>query len=302
MKKVLFATTALVLTAGIAAAEVTVSGNARMGIKSDFADATTATDASDFDESALHFTQRIRIIFTAAGETDGGLAFGATVRADNAVDGTVGDAGSVYISGAFGKLSMGDVDGAANAAVGHVSGVGLTGLSDLNEMTYIATGSGASDPTARYDYSAGDFSVHASVTNPGAVDLVNGGTYTAYSVAVAYSMGDYKVALGYEDDDQGTDHVILGGSATFGAATVKATYGKASGVIDGDQWAMSVDGTFGATTVTAFYADKTGIGASEAYGLGAAYDLGGGASLVGGYVSNETDGTDAYDFGISFSF
>ncbi len=48
-------------------------------------------------------------------------------------------------------------------------------------------------------------------------------------------MGDYKVGLGYEDNDQGTDHVILGGSATFGAATVKATYGKASGIIDGDQ-------------------------------------------------------------------
>ncbi len=46
----------------------------------------------------------------------------------------------------------------------------------------------------------------------------------------------------------------------------------------------------------------TGLGGSEAYGLGAAYDLGGGAKLVGGYVSNETAGNDAYDFGISFSF
>ncbi len=33
MKKVLFATTALVFSAGIAAAEVTISGSANMGIK-----------------------------------------------------------------------------------------------------------------------------------------------------------------------------------------------------------------------------------------------------------------------------
>ena len=31
---------------------------------------------------------------------------------------------------------MGDVDSAANAAVGQVSGVGLTGLGDLNEVNY----------------------------------------------------------------------------------------------------------------------------------------------------------------------
>ncbi len=34
---------------------------------------------------------------------------------------------SVFISGAFGKLTMGDVDGAAQSATGHVSAAGLTG-------------------------------------------------------------------------------------------------------------------------------------------------------------------------------
>ncbi|NJS38490.1 MAG: porin [Rhodobacteraceae bacterium] len=75
--------------------------------------------------------------FTLSGETDGGLSFGASFRADNAAGANAGTAGSVFISGGFGTLSMGDVDGAANAALGHVDGVGLTGLGDLNEVTYL---------------------------------------------------------------------------------------------------------------------------------------------------------------------
>ena len=70
MKKVLLATSVLAMTAGFASAEVTVSGTARMGVIADFGDADPA------------FTSRVRIIFTASGETDSGLSFGATVRND----------------------------------------------------------------------------------------------------------------------------------------------------------------------------------------------------------------------------
>ena len=41
------------------------------------------------------------------------------------------------ISGAFGKISMGDNDSAAQAGVGQVAGVGYTGNGDFNEITYI---------------------------------------------------------------------------------------------------------------------------------------------------------------------
>ena len=136
MKKILLATTMLAATTGFAAAEVTLSGDARMGIISDFDNALTPL----VNESDLQFTSRARVKFTMSGSTDGGLEFGASFRAQDAVNASKGTAGSVFISGAFGKLSMGDVDDAANAAVGQVSGVGLTGLGDLNEMTYIGGG------------------------------------------------------------------------------------------------------------------------------------------------------------------
>ena len=278
MKKVLLASTALVMSAGFAAADVSVGGDGRMGIIVD-----EGADAA--------FTSRIRISFSASGETDLGLAFGGSIRADNSGGGAAGTAGSVFVEGSFGKISMGDVDGAARAAVGHVSGVGLTGLGDLNESTYIANGN--DDPTALYEYSSGDLTFYASAGQP--TDASQ-----EYAIGVSYSFGDITVALGYEDADIAEEHIILGVTAAFGDATVKAVYGDAGSL--GDQMALSLDYVAGATTITAFYADDEDLGGVEAYGLGVAYDLGGGASLKAGYASNETADVDGYDFGISMSF
>ncbi|MBA4352594.1 MAG: porin, partial [Rhodobacter sp.] len=83
MKKILLATTMLVGGASIAAAEVTVSGSARMGIVSGFSDGVAANG----DESDVVFNSRVRVIFSLSNETDSGLAFGASIRADNAVGG-----------------------------------------------------------------------------------------------------------------------------------------------------------------------------------------------------------------------
>ena len=89
MKKILLATTMLIGTAGFAAAEVSVSGDARMGItKSEGADA--------------QFSNRARVKFSLSGESDSGIAFSASFRADNAGDASSGTAGTVSISGAFG--------------------------------------------------------------------------------------------------------------------------------------------------------------------------------------------------------
>ena len=293
MKKILLATTMLAATTGFAAAEVTLSGDARMGIISNFDLASTATT----DESDLQFTSRARVKFTLSGSTDGGLDFGGSFRADNAAGAAAGTAGSVFISGAFGKLTMGDVDTAAQSAVGQVSGVGLTGLGDLNEVSYIG---GGNDPTALYEYSTGDLTIYASVTNP----TLAVASVVAYSAAAKYALGDYTVALGYEDNDAGSTHIIAGVAATFGAVTAKAIYGAATGgLVDGDQYAVSVDYKADALTVTAFYSNKdlTSI-IQEAYGLGASYDLGGGASVAGGYSKNQTSGADAFDLGVAMSF
>ena len=344
MKKLLLATSILAGTAGLAAAEITLSGDARMGVLNDF-----SLDNSSDDTG---FTSRARVAFTLSGEADTGLSFGASFRADNSSSAANGLAGSVFISGAFGKLSMGDVDGAALAAVGHVDGVGLTGLSDLNESIYIANGGGTSndddstdfdtfsgpatltsDPTALYEYSTNGFGIYVSATQPnyefasGLADFEG----DAYALGLNYAFEGYKVGFGYESLDVseiggagnslGIDHWILGGDATFGDFTMKARYGEASidetaSAADITQYSLSGTYSMDAISVTAFLSDvdwgaDTGANVFQrsAYGIGASYDLGGGAKVVGGIADQEiTAGAldsvsdTAFDLGVSFSF
>ena len=263
----------------------------------------------DFGPDNTGFTSRARVVFTMSGETDSGISFGATFRADNAVGANTGDAGEVYVSGAFGKLAMGDLDGAAEQAVGNVDGVGLTGLGDLNEGFYLHdfTDTAGTDPTAAYSYSAGGFTGILSVQNPD--NLVGPDVDPTYAIGLKYAAGDYTFALGYEtNSDLDADNVVLGVTATMGAVALKADYGRLSGGgTDYDSYHVSATYTADALALTAFYSneddifDDGGPGAT-AYGIGASYDLGGGASVVGGYAKNDSLDTSAFDLGLSFSF
>ena len=69
------------------------------------------------------------------------------------------------------------------------------------------------------------------------------------------------------------------------------------------QYAMSVGYTSGPITGTVFYTDDSALGGATAFGLGGAYDLGGGASVVGGFA-REVNGADSStaDLGVSFKF
>lgn len=289
MKKVLLATSILAASAGFAAAEVAVSGSARMGLFYDGEDA--------------YFSSRVRVTFTMSGETDGGLSFGASVRADQSGQGggfpnVNNNDSTVYISGAFGKLTFGDVDSAANTLVGDVSAVGFTGLGSLNEQTYLLGDYYDDDTSMLYEYSTGALSFALSSTQ------ISGGSYDAgYSVAVKYSTDAFAVALGYESVED-VSALSLGGSATFGAVTGKATIINYDGNGDSESaYALSIDYTAGPTTVTAFYRDADDVFGYTAFGLGAAYDLGGGATVKGGLVSIDSgDNETIADVGITMSF
>jgi len=324
MKKILLATTMLVGGASIAAAEVSVSGTARMGLVSGFDNAATAIDESD-----VVFNSRVRVIFTLSNETDSGLAFGASIRADNAAGGASGDAGEVFISGAFGKLSMGDVDGAAQMATGHVAGVGYVGIGDLNESTFLGAGDGATDPTALYEYSAGDFTFYLSATNPqttftpAVVGPPPAAAFVTDTQAIAigakYTFGDYAVGLGYENLTTDTitggvvatptdiDHIVLKLSGTVSGFNVQGLIGQADGRLGGavvnnaKQYAMSVTYTMDALSGTVFYTDDSALGGATAYGIGASYDLGG-AAISGGVVQNVDTDESGFDLGITMSF
>lgn len=314
MKTTLLASTALVLSAGFASAagfemvdtghdhSVVVGGDARMGI--------IYNDNGDGYQT--DFTSRIRISFTASGETDGGLGFGGTIRADNAaasgVDtnadnqfddnaggGVNGAAGSVYVSMGGHKLSMGDVSGGQEAAIGDISGVGLTGLGDYNEFAY---GGNPADerPNLQYSYTGGALSLYASLSGhdeTGGNDMAN-----TVSLGAAYSFGSFTIAAGVSsDDDASTDSAGIGVTADLGAASIKVVANDFDG---SDEVGASVDFTTGATTFTAFVMDSDIDG--DTVGLGVSHDLGGGASLKLGIVDADSESDTIWDAGIAMKF
>lgn len=258
MKKILLATTMLISAGNYAAADVAVSGDARMGIVS--------TDG----ESRL--TSRVRISFSGSGTTDGGLAFGGSIRADNSANGAAGTAGSVSLSGAFGKLTMGDVDSADAAAVGQLAGVGYTGLGDSNEVQYSADGfslfdldkdllaaakaydaatAGSNADTnisavtisspaskALYTYTAGSLSASASTSQIG--------DQQSYAAGVSYAAGSMTIAAGY-----GTAEASVATSKTVSGVVTTTT-----DTYDVTDMTGAVTYAMGTTTVKAIYQDK----------------------------------------------
>lgn len=270
MKKVLFASTALVMTAGVASAEITLSGSANMGLYySDAAGNTVVKNEIDIDVKG-------------SGETDGGMTFGASVDLDASSNNSVHTAGSVadpevYISYEGLTLTVGDI-GEAND-VGGISDVGFDGLG-VDDVVDALRENGSDD--VRVDYSFGDIAVAATMDS--ATD--------EFAISVSGSVDAFSFAVGYRDGTTVDDtNVTVGYSA--GAFSVNATWAE-SGTTDG--MGVDVSYTSGDVTVTAAYAES---GTNDAYGIGVAYDLGG-ATLAGGF--GEVNGDQRADFGVSFSF
>jgi outer membrane protein OmpU len=210
MKKVLFATTALVATAGVAAADVSLSGSAEMGIK----------DSSTTD---IEFHTDIAITFTLSGQTDNGLSFGASVgleEAQGGIETDIEDDFSVFMSGDFGTITMGDTDGALDWAVTEVG----------------MAGSIADDHTSHAGYSGnGGFNLNSLVTGfttDGATGAGIGldGFYDGQILRYNHTIGSFGFAASLEiADDRTLDEEDLGVLA-FGSEDLAVDLGAVFGV------------------------------------------------------------------------
>ncbi|WP_128254909.1 porin [Falsirhodobacter deserti] len=346
MKKLLLATSILAATTGYAAAEISLTGDARMGVV--------------YDGEDVQFSERARVKFNLSGQTDTGLEFGASFRADQASGSASGGSfgatdskrGTVWISGAFGQLTMGDVNSAAEEAIGDLSPVGFSGLGDLSDIPYIS-GDGADTldqgPGALYSYTISGFEFHLGMTDgsrqfgltetvPGEDDLGNpiditreAERDTTYSVAVAYAADNYKVALGYLDNGEyednglgnyGGSQWIISGETDVAGFGVKAFYTSYDDVVDSNfdveadkTYGLNLDYQFGATTGTGFARrdelasnNEFGDDKLDTFGIGAIYDLGGGASLRAGVVDTDLivdengKGQTVADVGVRLNF
>ncbi|MEJ6391088.1 porin [Gymnodinialimonas ulvae] len=325
MKKVLFATTALVASAGFASADVALSGSAQMGVQGGSGDAVT------------QFVQDIDVTFTLSGETPGGITFGAAVDLDEDA-GAVGtdDAGvAIFISGDFGTLTMGDTDGGFDAGMQEVN-IGSPGSINDDETTHAGySGNAGLDGTfdgqiLSYSYSVSGFTITGSIEqDDGATiarpfNLPDDGTAAdgleadevfgiGASYAGSFGGGSYTVGAGYQMTQD--SHAAVAGDQELSIVGVSATVALDNGLSAGINYSqIDVDlGTVIAAADRSFSGTHVAVGASYSFGdfavhanygefdwdsnatvedatgfgLAASYDLGGGLSAHVGYGDSD---------------
>ncbi|BDW84079.1 porin [Roseicyclus marinus] len=324
MKKVLFATTALVATAGVAAADVSLSGSAEMGIFG--GDTITAAGAITNRETQFH--QDIEVTFTLSGATDNGLSFGASIQLDEASWTDSADDGgtTVFISGDFGRLTMGDTDGGFDWAMGEVN-LAAGSLDDSETAHAGFNGNSGLDGTydgqvLRYDYSVAGFGVAVSVELDD--QPAGGNDDPVIGLGFTYS-GDmngigYRAGVGYQTRSTaaGIETTIIGGSFGVTAGDLQVALNLSEQTVDGNandqsHWAIGVGYTMDAWSFGANYGEYENRGNVanrdiEGYGVAVAYDLGGGAALQFGASSSDvtnggvTRDASQWSFGVSMSF
>ena len=341
MKKILFASTALVAFGAAAQAEVIITGNASLGIvNSERGEAGEGAGVSGGTGGDTEFFNDADVDFTLTGETDGGLAFGANVDLDEA--GNLGnerdDQGiDVFISGAFGTLTLGDTDGALDWALQEVAF--NNGSLNEDETSHAGwNGNSALDGTfdgqvLRYDYSFGDFgvAVSAEIDDNDDDDLDGGDNDAVFGIGARYSLdlggNTIGFGLGYQqteiDDDTDLaavglpdgdwDVIGLSVNGTFGAFAAGLNYSTFDAPVegaDGDHIGVGVgfeSGPFTGSFNYGQYDFEADDADQEGFGLTAGYDLGGGAQIQFGYGNSsfDADGVedqDSYSFGVRMNF
>ncbi|PLS22654.1 porin [Neptunicoccus cionae] len=317
MKKVLFATTALVATAGMAAADVTLSGSGRFGIVYN-----SAMDGAG--QSKTKIEKRMTINVDGSGSTDTGLDFGGRIRLRSDENDAAAAAASanVWMGNDMFRITVGNTEGAMVNRLGYFQGsIGLTGLHWANVSfnmgsvsrfilnTYSSRGN-AGD-VVRLDFNVGGFGVSLSSDSTG--DHLSNGSEDA--IAVSYNFGDWNVAAGFAKNANNSavsaterDMFSLSAAGNIGDFGVGIQYSDLEDVAS--KVVLNGEYDFGETTVAAFVAHtdedtvgSAGIGAAgeeTEYGIGFTHSLGG-AVLAGGISRNWQDETMA-DLGVRFNF
>ena len=288
------------------------------------ADATTSALVAATSDQTVG-KNRMRVKFAASGETDGGLAFGASFKAHESAGGSAGTHGSQYISGAFGKISMGDLNGADEQTAGNLSGVGFAGAGSHESTSYQSSGHNLA-----YSVSMSGVTFAASTDLARGADSTKTGSNSALGLkwsgdmggaTVGIGVGQSKIGLATQDsmsasvsmgglslkivshtNDNGPAVVASGTSSSTasGTAHVAATTAAADN-FDTDQTGLSLSYTMDNMTVTGYTRTVATTGAADKdySGVGFAYNLGG-ASVKAGFV--DADNISVMDFGVTFSF
>lgn len=330
MKKVLFATTALIATASMAAAEVKLSGYGRFGL-----DYNEANDRAINGVSETNLTSRLRLQVDMSTEADNGVAFGARFRAqaesrDNNPGTAVFNGGRFYARAGGFTLQVGNILGAIENMAGlyletRTAGIGIDGAGFqslvanvngeyFNWDAYSSAGAGANGIEVLY--SAGGFSGQVSFSTdngPQAVDRV--------AANISYTFGDWTAGLAVQSSDiMWEDKTVVSIAGNLGQFGVRFAYADNDGI---DKFGIYGNVDIGpASNLLVFVTDEDAVSAADAlagrndnrdgvlnsnnqegtaFGVNYSYDLGGGVSFEAGAVEGSNDITQV-QAGVYFSF
>ena len=339
MKKILFASTALVAFAGAAAAEVTVTGAAEMGIVGGNRYATPSNT-----DGVTQFWTDVDVTFTMSGEADNGLTFGTKVKFEEAQNGIATqeeDDFAVWVAYGNARLDMGDTDGAFDWAMQEMN-LAAGSIDDSETEHPGFNGNAGFDghedgQIARFTYTFGDFAAALSAEidddpnaqaiapsiDPDSDDDVVWGLGFKYSGDLAGTK--VNVGLGYQDQNDFGSLIGLSVDTTLASGfKIGASYSEmdpesniasdnvthAAIGFGYEMNALSIGLNYGKFENYDKMSGTYGSSAeSDGYGLAVAYDLGGGLAVQFGYgVGDSTTAAgvesdwDSYSLGLAMSF
>ena len=267
----------MVLTAGVASAEITLSGGGFVGFD---------TDAN----GDRVYDSRFDLNVDGSIESESGIGVSARFRIRNENDG-VADFSDPRINVTAGALtlSFGNTDSAirarSNPWASCVGNLGDDCGGSVFGGGFDSDGAGTTD-RVRLDYTAESFTVSASTTTDGAEDL---------ELGVSASMNGMNLNVGYKMEDATPATYALDLNGAFGSVNAGVRYdrGQTGGVSNDAVATLYGNTTFGATTAGIYLTDDD----ANAWGVGMSHDLGGGVAF--GAAVADGDQAQAH---ISFSF
>ena len=215
MKKALIASTALVMTAGFAAADVTISGYGRTGVQY-YEDGIITVGGND-----TQVISRLRMNIDASTSTDQGVDFGARFRLQwdqgnsSRGDDASTNAGKIFVTASGLTVEVGNVDTALDS----------TALLYASELGAFDRSTGGNALGAFFAYESSPYS---NVNRQG--------------IAATYALGDVTVRASYVDPDQsGRFEDTFGGTVP-----AKEEFSLAAEYVWNDQLELSAGASFNA--------------------------------------------------------
>ncbi|WP_181900541.1 porin [Paracoccus thiocyanatus] len=326
MKKALIASTALVLTAGVAAADVTISGYGRTGV------VYYENDGGPGAENESQIVSRLRMNIDASTSTDSGVDFGARFRLqwDQGEADTDSNPGKLWISAQGLTVEVGNVDTALDSnGLIYATELGSydnsVGFSDVtgNFFAYSAKSYGDGDRVGiRALYTVGDVELQASYVDPDQSGVAEETHEEEFSLSADYTWNDrleLSAAAAFNGAGiDGNDIYFIGARyAVMENARIGLNYVNAEdSAVDGDEptaidnygqtFALYGDYTLadGRTNIEAYIAnndgDWDGKETDNAFGIGVNYDLGG--ARLGASLQRDYEEQVRADMGVRFEF